>query len=304
MKKLFETYQGVCLGDVHEEIYTSEFLHQHLDFIQQLGVKTLFMEHFYYELQTDLEAFNRGEEPSEELIKRCELADSQIAEFRKDCPPSILLPLIKAIRDREIRIVGIDSKSSSRSTFTGPYDGGRRENMNYVATKIISWEKKNDKFLAWMGMGHLTKCTIREKITFPSKSEMKELFLATYPVWGLLWERYFECKLELSLDKVAADAFKCHNDNPPSYDPGFHDKEFIETLKTKIDVVRKETIIPGVSELVRCPSIWMMSERYSRRVGQWKNCDYSFFLNEQMTLGISFFSTTSFEFIKNSGSSI
>ncbi len=307
MRKLFEGHQGICFGDVHADYFTVEFLYQHLDFLKEAGVKTLFMEHFYYEMQADLESFNRGEEPSPELITRC--GDFDGALYRNyGITSQNHRTLIKAARARGIRIVGIDAKPASIMMEKDWQNGGRMEGMNYVATKIIDWEKKNGKFIVWLGGAHLTNMKIRETITFPSRSEMKEILIGLKAEKG---DNELEKILEYSLNALAKQIFHDNEFTTKDYHFGLNEyvylrhksviDKFIEILKTKIDVSQKEVVIPGVSELIQCPSFRTISNKNASWIELHRQNDsYWVCFKEQKTFGIASRSDANFDLVEKS----
>ncbi len=154
MKELFGKHQGICFGEgTHGDFFTGCFydtlcgkvpykqFKSYFGFFQKMNVKILFTE------------------------------GSSIEQF--------LLSGEKSAQ--RLNIIPIDSKYAKSCSHT--HGNVRAELMNYAAAKIINQQRKTlkegEKFVAWMGRGHLTDIKVID--TYPNNitQERKILGVAT-----------------------------------------------------------------------------------------------------------------------------
>jgi len=133
---------GFILGENHTHFNSKLFLIRNMQNLYNLGVRTLFLEHFMYNtiMQRDLDA------PAESNFfnEYVDEFESHNYRFRE---------LIETAKQHNIRIVGIDTDVS----YNIPNGVDRRVAMNFVATKIIEAERGSDKYVALVGESHISK---------------------------------------------------------------------------------------------------------------------------------------------------
>lgn len=147
---LFKSHQGLCLGEMHYEPSSKDFLIRYMPELKAQGVSLLFMEHFPADLQEDLDQFNRDGTFTETLSKV--LSDQMAMEQCMGYGSISIKDLMQAARKEGIRIVGIDTQALVKYGESTQ----RMAGMNYVAAKIINREKGDQKFIALVGRDHLT----------------------------------------------------------------------------------------------------------------------------------------------------
>lgn len=155
----YHRFQGVCAGEYHRDSCPKRFLIDYMETLRDLGVKTLFMEDFLYDVHQEL-LDHYFEKPFAEvplILKAC-LEDNPY-EFES---PYTLVDVLKAAKRCGIRIVGIDTSVANE---VGTSDDGkpdpmeRVKAMNFVAKQIIEKEKGDGKYLAFMGIAHAATIT-------------------------------------------------------------------------------------------------------------------------------------------------
>lgn len=153
-KRENSAFQGFCVGEVHNDPAPKEFLVDNMQHLAQEGVKVIFMEQFRSHLQADLDAYMQGAPMSQKLREEFSVADKYFGFSPKYSYGGIL----EAARNAGIRIVAINTNAAmpkdSRSITP------RIISMNYFAYKIMKKtiaEMGNCKFVALMGVGHLSK---------------------------------------------------------------------------------------------------------------------------------------------------
>lgn len=163
LRDAYEKFQGVCIGENHFHVQPKRFLFENLELLRDLGVKTLFMEHFDYDAhQPLLDAY--FDNPDAELSPLL-LALEKGRSSRYQC--SITYPeILRKAKACGIRIVGIDTNVARNVTCTRAYQEDPLERvraMNFVAKAIIEREKGDGKYLAYMGAGHAGTQTLYRK---------------------------------------------------------------------------------------------------------------------------------------------
>lgn len=147
-------YQGFCIGEYHTHDEPKEFLVDNMPYLKNKGVKVIFMEQIYDDCQADLDTFLQGGPLSKELLYNVESCD------RKDFfnyPPYGYQGVLEAAKREGIRIVAIDTKAASYKDQT---EEERWITMNYFAYKTMKQTIKeigNGKYVALMGVGHVSK---------------------------------------------------------------------------------------------------------------------------------------------------
>ncbi len=175
--KSLAKYEGVCIGEDHKDPNPKRLLIEKMDKLFQKGVRTLFVEHLFFDsMQPSLDRALKGEK--KELPPYiAEYLMGLDKGFDLDKSPYGYLALVQTALKVGIRVVGIDTTASylcgvsrkrgvdcSRERYLG---------MNFVAGMIISRERQvpgTGKFMALMGINH----TLR-KLDVPGVAEVLEV---------------------------------------------------------------------------------------------------------------------------------
>lgn len=137
--------QGFCIGEEHSHKAPKDFLIDNMQLLNEKGVKVLFMEQFYDQLQSDLDDFALTGDVSQNLKNN--INNARHSYGYKE--------VVMAARAAGIRVVGIDSKSAN-------IDDNKNRNrvMNYIAFKIMKKEisklKDNEKYVILTGSNHMS----------------------------------------------------------------------------------------------------------------------------------------------------
>lgn len=167
--KLLRTHQGICLGERHDDVI-SNYLSANMKQLKALGITTIFTEQFYYSRQNHIDDYLQT--GSVECAKKAARFPDNVASK----PFQLFFHhkrLLDAARQEGVRVVGIDGH-------TDPDGRERQIEMNYLAQRVIEKEKGTGKFLALMGLVHVTTSYngtilgVAERIQTPSVA----LFLA------------------------------------------------------------------------------------------------------------------------------
>lgn len=156
-KSFLKKYDGICVGEYsHSDTSGKALLIKNMKALYQLGIRTLFLEHIYYDSMYEHLA-NKKIIPEHVDLYLQELdtghrVNSTFYTFRQ---------LVHSALQAGIRVVPIDTSLSYAI-------GGHRKKgvvsskkrciaMNYVATRIIESEQiqKNEKYIVFMGAAHL-----------------------------------------------------------------------------------------------------------------------------------------------------
>lgn len=144
-QKLLRTHQGICLGERHDDIISS-YLSTNMKQLRALGITHIFTEQFYYTRQHFIDGYLQT--GSLELAKRAMRFPDHIASHSYQLFVHHQ-KFLDAARQEGVRIVGIDAH-------THPDGRERQIEMNYHAQRVIEKEKGKGKFLALMGLVHVT----------------------------------------------------------------------------------------------------------------------------------------------------
>ncbi len=161
-ERLLRDYQGFCIGEYsHSDIEPKRYLIEHLDELKKSGVKTLYLEHLFYDSMQKL--FNSLHKSTEKtlapyIVTYLEMMDEGYM-INERCYG--YLALVQAALKAGIRIVGIDTTGSylcGADRGKGVEDLKTRcIGMNFVAGQIMQHEQeKKDagKYVALIGITH------------------------------------------------------------------------------------------------------------------------------------------------------
>jgi hypothetical protein len=139
LNKLYSFSNGVIFGEEHFDNLSVDFLVKNMEYLAELGVRTLFFEGLFFGLEKGADG-NRDEK------------DSAHEEYGV---------LLDAARMNNIKLVGIDAKVCHRG------EGLTRDIfMNIYAQSIINNLKGDGKWLALVGMMHLNSGVYINPLTF------------------------------------------------------------------------------------------------------------------------------------------
>ncbi|MFT5318292.1 MAG: hypothetical protein ACI8RA_001555 [Chlamydiales bacterium] len=156
---LIEKVPGICIGESHEDPEPKKMLIENMDYLRESGVKTIFLEHLFYDspMQEMLDQYCKNKE-NEMPPLLCEHLKSLDEGFLLATSRYNFTRLVEAAKKEGIRVVGLDTVASYECGFSaraGAQGGDRFLGMNYVAQEIMKKEK--GKFVALMGEAHGTK---------------------------------------------------------------------------------------------------------------------------------------------------
>lgn len=153
----YKKYNGIPIGEYHNEPHSKEFLIYHAQKLQSIGVNYLFLEHFSECLQKSLdEFFETGSMPQDLLIyvhdldKRFDLHNS-LYNFKA---------LLFCMQKHGIKPIAIENTYSY--AITGDLDGNstkRMLSMNYLFKEkhdALLLEKPEAKWVSLTGAHHIT----------------------------------------------------------------------------------------------------------------------------------------------------
>lgn len=147
---LLDKHQGFCIGEFHCDHAPKDFLVKYMSYLKQKGVKVLFMEQFYNDLQQDLDDFAKGSPLPRGIKKNLDDARHQYG----------YLEVIEAAKENQIRVIAIDTHAAKIEDLPE-----RLITMNYFAFKImkktIQELNSTDKYISLMGAGHLSRRPLR-----------------------------------------------------------------------------------------------------------------------------------------------
>jgi hypothetical protein len=162
VESLLANHDGFCVGEVHSDRAPKKWIIDNMAVLKSNGVKTLFLEHLHYDtMQKDLnDYFNAGNDiKMPEILVKC--LREMDAGYRIHDGNFGFLQLVKEAKNQGIRVVAIDTSVSylaGTSKKTGVNNRSERHRgMNALASYIIEKEKKEGKFIALMGSGHVGK---------------------------------------------------------------------------------------------------------------------------------------------------
>ena len=154
VERMLSDHEGLIIGEDHKEVSSKQFLINQMENFKKQGVKTLFLEHLYYDsMQGQLDAFL--DSPSDEFPY-----DLEIYLEREEIHPDNGLnykEIILAAKKAGIRIVGIDTTVSARAGWSvrdGSSGPDRNAAMNYTAYEVIKKEKQGSKYVVLLGNAH------------------------------------------------------------------------------------------------------------------------------------------------------
>lgn len=151
--QIFNHCQGFCIGEVHDDPGPKDFLIHYMSYLKQKGVKILFMEEFYNDVQKDLDDYFQGS-PLSEKLKNYNNGVSQYAGY---------LEVLQAAKENQIRVISIDSSAAHFPNIDSDENQllKRVKTMNYFAYKVIKKTSRNfspeDKYVVFLGSGHVSR---------------------------------------------------------------------------------------------------------------------------------------------------
>lgn len=160
--------ESIIIGEItHSDIAPKKFLIENMNTLKELGYKTIYFEHLYYEDQENIDELAIKWDKENPIAKRLETFDFgfQSNHALKFWNKYNFTAVVKAAFESGIRVVAIDTEQTYKTqktdrTRSNDDDTARRLSyMNYTATKIISHhqEKNNDKFILLCGSAHVQK---------------------------------------------------------------------------------------------------------------------------------------------------
>ncbi len=154
---LLKKHDGLCIGEYYHSDFTPKAMAiRHMEELYHLGVRTLYVEHIYYDSMYQSLAVDKVIPPHVELYLRKLDCGQQVKSTRYN-----FLNLIKKAHEVGIRVVPIDTSVSyacgSHRKKGVKSNEERVAGMNFVATRIIEEEQKkvSGKYVAFMGVTHL-----------------------------------------------------------------------------------------------------------------------------------------------------
>jgi ankyrin repeat protein len=140
---------GMCLGDLHGNSDSKDFLVNNMPQLKQAGVDTLFIEHFWQEHQQLLDDYVNG--PANAPIP-----PPLEAAINKMESPASFQNMLVAANQHKMRIVGLDSFDAKVPQKGDPRNPDHRAaRFNAVAAEVVNREKGNGKFLLMAGEDHI-----------------------------------------------------------------------------------------------------------------------------------------------------
>lgn len=166
------------LAESHNDIGSKKFLIQNMKKFKEAGYDVLFIEHLYYDHQSDLDVFYQTGKMPNRLKDRLKNLDNGFSRFnyRKDWDTNNYTSVVVAAKKAGIRVVAIDTEgvyaTQDCSGFATHDHDNRIANMNYAATQIINREtsllNNGKKWIAFMGASHAKQ----EEEKIPGMSEL------------------------------------------------------------------------------------------------------------------------------------
>jgi hypothetical protein len=161
-KEIFSKFQGVVLGENHDDSFPKIFLLNHIKFFaQKCHVKRLFTEIFWTKMQKDLDLFNKTGILSQKLDRHI----SKKLDF-----PDIHKMILMEAYTYGIQIFGVDTneEGTRMNSFRG-WPIPRLKKMNYAALQVFEEKKGEENYLGYFGGQHLNNNSNRKTVTIPSK---------------------------------------------------------------------------------------------------------------------------------------
>jgi hypothetical protein len=157
---IFQKYSGLIIGErSHSHINPKKFVIDHLPAFKQLGVKTLYLEHLFYDvIQTDLDDYYNGSSMSSALEAFLDAQDQGQGVHPGYREKYGLKALVQAAQENHIRVVAIDTEDSymAGADFRdGVVDtAARNKALSYQSLDIIQ-KTIPEKFIAFVGASHV-----------------------------------------------------------------------------------------------------------------------------------------------------
>ncbi|MCH9626148.1 MAG: hypothetical protein S4CHLAM123_13410 [Chlamydiales bacterium] len=175
LSEIFETNRGFVLGENHEEEFTKSFLTENMNFLHELGVRTIFTEFFFIKDQKELDdyIYGKGSDFPKNIKKRID----EIKKFNMLYNDNML----RAAKANQIRIVALDDpladKMRIENTLYINSDScwSRMHGFNYLAQKIIKREHHSQKFVVHVGAAHMTAYSQSDERKVPGIADIFEI---------------------------------------------------------------------------------------------------------------------------------
>lgn len=157
IKQIFTKFDGLCVGEEHDGVNPKKFLIEKMPLFKKNGVRTLFIETLSYELQAHLDEYFSS--PNFELPPLLREALRVKDEGCRLSGPYTYTNLVRKAKEEGIRIVGLDTDlayeaGGTLSTYEQTLE--RVQALNYLAEKIIRYEKGKGKYVVFVGSLHGT----------------------------------------------------------------------------------------------------------------------------------------------------
>lgn len=157
---LLKDSDGLCIGELyHCDFSPKAHLIKQMEELYELGVRTLYLEHVFYDTMYESLAENRKVAPHIELY----LQGLDSGQGVKS-PTYTYSNLVRKAHEVGMRVVPIDTSVSYACGNSRKYGIKSRDDriigMNFVATRIIEEEQKRDgagKYVALMGIAHVAE---------------------------------------------------------------------------------------------------------------------------------------------------
>lgn len=164
---LKKRFKGLFVGESHRHVSPKKFIFDNLEALRQLGVTTLFMEHFNYDtMQSYLDDYFNSE--SEEMHPVLAMNLSRYDQAYGLISPYTYTDVVRQAKKAGIRIVGIDTSLA----YDLKDEDRRLKGMNYEAQKIIRHEQGSGKYVVLLGAAHSTNVDWQSKFTIPGIADM------------------------------------------------------------------------------------------------------------------------------------
>lgn len=166
-------FDGACVGEYHNEACANHFIFDNLPHLKELGITTIFMEDFKYELQYDIDLYLHTGEFTPAL-------KAFVNQIDASYPLAPVSESLRKAKEAGIRIVGINSNACQSDCYGTKNEQylRRRYKMHYLAEKIVHHEKGTGKFIALMGIHHSSRLVGESRMGISSPPGLAEL-LAT-----------------------------------------------------------------------------------------------------------------------------
>lgn len=162
IQELYDTAEGVVIGEVHAAIASKYFLMNHMKELKAQGVTTLYLEHLLLDLQaSDLKRYfasptNKMPEQLRKYLKN--LDEGQLTDADE---LYTFLNLVKTAHSEGLQVLALDCAASyyQQGIERSSVGETRQQMMNYLAQSVIEQyqAKHTGKWIALVGNSHMNQ---------------------------------------------------------------------------------------------------------------------------------------------------